>query len=72
MVKNGIRRCDVCDREIAKGETYVVTKIDKGYIPKGVNVASSRFNVDSLGNIHMDICMTCQKGMSLSGEEMVN
>ena len=67
-----MRYCDVCDREIMKGKTYVVTKIEKGYIPKGVNVAGSGFTTDSLGNIHMDICMTCRKSMSLSGEEMVN
>ena len=72
MVKHGIRHCDICDHEIAKGETYLVTKIDKSYFPKGVNVAGSGFTMDSLRNVYMEICMDCRRGMSLRGEEMVN
>ena len=72
MLRNELRYCDVCDREITKGARYVAAVIERGYIPPGANIKASGLSVDGLGNVRLDICWDCRTGMSLTGEEMVN
>ena len=70
MLKNGVRHCDLCDREIANGERYVAQKIEKKDIPPAVNMNTSVMTVDDRGNVSMDICLACRTAMRLSGEEV--
>jgi len=72
MLRNGKRQCDVCEREIAKGERYIASLIERDSIPPNADIPRSGLAVDALGNVHVDICLACHTGMSLSGEELVN
>ena len=72
MLRNGVRYCDVCDKEIAKGVRYLAAVIERDYIPLGANIKASGLTVDGLGNVRLDICWECHTGMSLTGDEMVN
>ena len=63
----------MCNREIPKGERFIAHAIEKTDITAGANLTLTDMSVDSMGNITMDICWTCQANMGLlSGEEAVD
>ena len=64
MLRDGLRRCDMCQRRIAKGERYIVKTFEKDEIPEGFSRAGT--------DVRLDICKTCQARMKLTGEESVN
>lgn len=68
MLRDGLRSCDLCQREIAKGERYAMRRIDRSEIPKGFGIMTS----DESGQIQFDICRDCQNRMGLSGEPAVD
>ena len=70
MLVNGKRRCDFCQREIVKGERYVVRRIDRSEIPPNFTVTD--MTLDESGQIRFDICRDCQNRMRLSGEPSVD
>ena len=72
MVNGALRHCDVCDREIAKGNRYVAALIEREHIPPTANIAKSGLTVDGMGNIRLDICLVCGIATSLSGEERIH
>lgn len=69
MLKDGERRCDVCDRRIEKGERYAVRRIDRSEIPQ--DFVPADMTPDDSGQIRFDICRDCQRKMGLSGEPAV-
>ena len=72
MVNGALRHCDVCDREIARGSHYVAALIERDHIPSDANIPKSGLTVDGMGNIRLDICLTCHTTTSLSGEERIH
>ena len=71
MVRNDVRYCDFCEKEIARGERYMSGLIERDLVPHGLNIAKSGLTVDALGNIRVDLCASCRNLMSLSGDEAV-
>ena len=73
MLQNGVRRCDLCNREIPKGQRFIAHLVEKTEIPQGVNLTLADTTIDERGDIRMDICWTCQTNIGLlSGEEAVD
>ena len=72
MVNGALIHCDICDREIAKGNRYVAALIERDHIPPNANVPKSGLTVDGMGNIRLDICLVCHTATSLSGEEQIH
>jgi len=70
MLRNGLHYCDLCQREIATGERYVVRRIDRSEIPQGF--AAAKMKPDGSAQIQFDICRDCQTRMGLSGEVTVD
>lgn len=68
MLVNDERRCDLCQREIAKGERYAIKRLDGSEIPEGF---TARTFIDT-GQIVFNICQDCQSRMGLSGEAAVD
>ena len=71
MQRNGFRYCELCDREIKTGERYSAALIEREQIPTELNVATTGFTADALGNLQIDICLECRSSVSLSGEEAI-
>ena len=66
MLKDGERRCDVCNRKIEKGEAYVVRRIPRSEIPSEFTITD--MTPDESGHFRFDICRDCQRKIGLSGE----
>ena len=64
MLRDGLRRCDLCQREIAKGERYAVRRFERSEIPQGFSHRD--------GPIVIDICRDCQNRMGLVGETAID
>ena len=71
MVKNSKRYCDLCEREIAKGDRYVAVLIEREMVPVELNVPKSGLLADELGNLRIDVCLACRGIVRLSGEEAI-
>ena len=69
MLKDGERRCDICDRAIPKGERYFTVLVPRDFVPPGADIPHSGLAVDALGNVRVDMCETCKTAMRLRGEE---
>ena len=79
MLKDNIRSCDVCSSEIPTGERYVVSKIPKHRLQlieelmPGIEPdMRPTMDVDSQGNLRLDICLNCHMNMSVPGTETIN
>jgi hypothetical protein len=74
MLKDNTRLCDVCDDVIPKGEKYRVSIIPKGkaHLFSDDPDLIPTTNVDSQGNIRLDICLECHLNMGAKGIETVN
>ena len=72
MLKEGVRHCDVFDREFTKGERYVAALIERDHVPPNADIRQGGLTVDGMGNVRIDICLDCRQRMNLSGEEVVN
>jgi len=70
MLRDGLRRCDLCQREIGDGEPYATKTIPRSEIPQGF--AAARMTPDESGHIQFDICADCQSRMRLSGVAAVD
>jgi hypothetical protein len=74
MLKEGVRRCDVCGDVILKGQKYSVSVVPKDQ----AQLANSLFEaapdmaptrtVDDGGNLRLDICLECKVNMGTPGE----
>lgn len=64
MQRNGLRYCDLCQREVAKGERYIVKTFEKDEIPRSFSHAGT--------DLRLDICKDCQIKMKVVGEESVD
>lgn len=69
MLRDGERRCDMCQRLIGSGERYGMKRISRSEIPQ--NFAVANMTPDESGQIQFDICQDCQNRMGLSGEAAV-
>ena len=79
MLKNHLRSCDVCGSAIPKGERYVVSKFTKHRLQvieqlmPGIEPdMRPTMDVDSQGNVRLDIRIDCHMNMSVSGTETIN
>ena len=79
MLKDNFRSCDVCGSEIAQGERYVVSKIPKHRLQlieelmPGIEPdMRPTMDVDSQGNLRLDICIDCHKDIDVHGTETIN
>ena len=70
VLKNGIRQCDICDREIAKGQRYFTVLVERDTVPPNADIPRSGLAVDALGNVRVDMCVRCRNAMGLQGEEV--
>lgn len=68
MRSDAERTCDVCYREIKDGEKYIAQKIAKSQDPYFLDERE----VDSQGNVQLDICLDCRTITGMSGPEVVN
>lgn len=70
---------DVCGSEIPTGERYVVRKIPKQRLQiieeltTGIEPGMRpTMDVDSEGNLRLDICLNCHMSMDVPGAETIN
>ena len=68
MVVNERRSCDVCYKEIKKGERYIAHTVQEDHVP----LALVERAVDVEGNVQLDICLDCRDITGMSGKEAVN
>ena len=68
MLANDKRICEVCYREIKKGEQYIAPQIARAEVPS----AMADRPVDAAGNFQLDICLDCRGITGMSGQEVVN
>ena len=68
MMANDKRTCDVCYREITRGEKYIAHKMEKSHVP----LALVEREVDAEGNVQLDICLDCRAITGMSGREVIN
>ena len=67
MLLNDKRHCDICEKEIAKGDRFTVHRIARWEVPFAVA------GLDHQGDFRLDICLSCRDAMGLvSGDEVVN
>jgi hypothetical protein len=67
MLKDNLRHCDICNREITKGSRYLVHKIEKQDIPRAVDIRTQ--SVDADGNVLLDLCLVCRTKIGLRGRK---
>ena len=74
MLIDNIRLCDVCDGVIPKVEKYRVSTVprDKALLFSADPDLIPTTNVDSQGNIQLDICLECHLNKGVKGTETVN
>ena len=79
MVKNNLRSCDLCGSEIPEDEPYVVSNIPKprlhiieALMPGIEPDMRPSMDVDSEGNLRVDICLNCHMNMDVPAAETIN
>jgi hypothetical protein len=70
MFANGFLYCDLCQKEIPKGERYsTITVLKKHIAHDELSPEEQGLLVDSEGNLQLDVCLRCRKNMPLAGKE---
>ena len=72
MLKDGQRRCDICNKTISGGEPYFARLVERDHVPRDADIPRTGLAVDALGNVRVDVCHHCQTGMNLSGDVTVD